>query len=84
MIDGSQSLFTYPQGKTFADFRNESFVPLFEPVFADAAEQAKAEALCGDDKECLLDFAVTGNEDFAQSTLNESIKYQDEKTTLSK
>ena len=79
LIEGPDSLFTYPSGMTFMDFRNDSFVPLFEPQFEDEAKRLEAESICGDDKSCLLDFSVTGNKNFAAASMEALKTHEDNK-----
>ncbi|KAK2166194.1 hypothetical protein NP493_1330g01003 [Ridgeia piscesae] len=57
------SLFYYASGERYSTFAHKEFKPLFlEDVLKNmtAAERAKAQATCGENKECLFDFAVTG------------------------
>ena len=57
------SLFYYASGESYSTFKNKGFKPLFlEDVLHNMtdAERANAKATCGDNKECLFDFAVTG------------------------
>ena len=57
------SLFYYAIGEPYSTFAHKEFKPLFlEDVLNNmtAAERKKAETTCGDNKECLFDFAVTG------------------------
>ena len=58
------SLFHYAPGESYSTFARTSFTPLFiEDVLKNmtAAKRAVATNMCGDNKECLFDFAVTGN-----------------------
>ena len=58
------SLFHYAPGESYSTFARTGFKPLFiEDVVKNmtAAKRAEATKTCGDNKECLFDFAVTGN-----------------------
>ena len=58
------SLFHYAAGESYSTFARTGFKPLFiEDVLKNmtAAKSAEATKTCGDNKECLFDFAVTGN-----------------------
>ena len=64
-IDAVDSLFFYAPGETHATYAHTEFQPLFlEDVLANmtAAQRTKAEQTCGNNKECLFDFAVTGRQ----------------------
>ena len=57
------SLFYYASGESYSTFVHKEFKPLFlEDVLNNMtdAERVKAKATCGENKECLFDFAVTG------------------------
>ena len=57
------SPFYYASGESYSTFENKGFKPLFlEDVLKNMtdAEEAEAKATCGENKECLFDFAVTG------------------------
>ena len=57
------SLFYYAPGESYSTFARTEFQPLFlEDVYGNmtTAQRTKAEQTCGDNKECLFDFAVTG------------------------
>ncbi|KAK2162836.1 hypothetical protein NP493_1501g01029 [Ridgeia piscesae] len=58
------SLFYYASGESYSTFAQTDFKPLFlEDVLANMSpdEKTKATKTCGDNKECLFDFAVTAN-----------------------
>ena len=59
----------------------EVFVPLFldELNFTDAQLM-----LCGGDEQCLFDFAVTGEEEFAMETLTSNNLAEETKDTIGK
>ena len=56
-------------------------MPVFGTFFSDPALQAQAEALCGNDAECLFDVATTERLDIGQTTL-ESSQIVEDLTTL--
>ena len=61
------SLFYYTSGESYSTFAHKEFKPLFlEDVLNNMTkeERANAEKTCGDNKECLFDFAVTGMNPF--------------------
>ena len=66
------SLFTYRTGESLDIFNDVSFVPDFEPTFADPAIELQANAACNGDIACLFDIATTGNINIGLSTLNAS------------
>ena len=62
-IEKIDSLFNYAPGEGYSTFAHTAFQPVFlEDVLANmtTAQRSKAEQTCGDNKECLFDFAVTG------------------------
>ena len=57
------SLFYYPAGSDYNTFNIKNFTPLFlEDVLANmtTAQKTEAKKTCGENKECLFDFALTG------------------------
>ncbi|KAK2158335.1 hypothetical protein NP493_1807g00024 [Ridgeia piscesae] len=79
------SLFYYASGESYSTFAHKEFKPLFlEDVLKNMtkAERDKAEKTCGENKECLFDFAVTGNEDAAAATLATNSKNEEAAATL--
>ncbi|KAK2160812.1 hypothetical protein NP493_1626g00009 [Ridgeia piscesae] len=80
------SLFYYASGESYSTFVHKEFKPLFlEDVLNNMtdAERVKAKATCGENKECLFDFAVTGNKDAAAATLATNSKNEEAAATLS-
>lgn len=69
IIKGEESLFTYPSGKTYKDFRDVDFEPIFELPDIDTLPPEAVEA-CRGSVECLFDLLVTGDSDLAGSTRN--------------
>ncbi|XP_056008372.1 sushi domain-containing protein 2-like isoform X1 [Ostrea edulis] len=69
-ITNRNSLFTYPNGKTYSDYNSERQVD-FRPVFSSSVTSpvtTEARELCGSNTDCLFDLHVTGSRDIAQST----------------
>ncbi|XP_037033310.1 protein mesh-like [Bradysia coprophila] len=66
-VDCQDSLFTYPDGKSYENYQDDNYVPRLEPIDVDKLPP-KAKEICGDNYECLFDFAVTGNQEMATST----------------
>ncbi|XP_062587995.1 LOW QUALITY PROTEIN: sushi domain-containing protein 2-like [Saccostrea cucullata] len=64
-INESESLFTYEPGKSFVDYRQPSFLPVFESSVSVTEEVM---AVCGEDKDCIFDFSVTGSRDVAEQS----------------
>jgi hypothetical protein len=71
----SDSLFTYPMGKTHASYQNPSFVPVFEPPAPDPGAAQRAQDICGDNAECKFDYFLTGNENIAKATVTSAQEY---------
>lgn len=65
MISEEESLFTYKDATTYSDFQNPSFVPTFETP-SDLPEDVVE--VCGDDKECIFDYVVSGSQELATET----------------
>ena len=62
-IEQVDSLFYYVTGESYLTYAHTEFKPLFlEDVLANmtATQRATAKQICGDNKECVFDFAVTG------------------------
>ncbi|XP_048752938.2 protein mesh-like [Ostrea edulis] len=70
-ISYTNTLFTYPAGKTYADYNSNghaNFRPLFLSSVASSATP-EAKELCGNNTDCLFDFHVTRSRKIAQNTL---------------
>ena len=78
-----ESLFTYGVGESHADFNDDS---TYTPVFAVDPDSVpdSVKAACGDNRECLFDFAQTQDMDFAMSTVSEVESQEDLRKILSK
>ena len=66
-----ESIMWYPETTSQAAFQNPYFTPVFTPTFT-PAEEAKAQAICGSNKDCRLDFAATKNDKVAAATSSSS------------
>ena len=69
-IEPEESLFVYPPGRDYFVFQDETFFPLFASDIAwpDSATEQQAASLCGTQPQCLFDFFVTMDRDFAEGT----------------
>ncbi|XP_048752954.2 protein mesh-like isoform X2 [Ostrea edulis] len=77
-IPSTDSLFTYPNGRKYADYNvmHAAFLPTF---FTSVASSVTPEAveLCGNNTDCLFDFQVTGSKEIAQETLDFTTKLEE-------
>ncbi len=64
------SIFTYPEGESWANYSFPDFEPTFEVIFSNLSLEQAAEELCGDDLFCRFDIATTENTMVGLSTLN--------------
>ncbi len=70
-IRSSESIMFYSSGSgSSASYQKPGFVPMFVAQFKSSAVQQTAQVVCGTSSQCLLDYAVTGNAHFANTTLN--------------
>lgn len=83
-ITPAESLFTYPQGKTTADYTNASFVPYFEPPCNTDADIRAGLDLCGSNKFCYYDYCVTKDTALALNTKKTVADYSNNLMILSK
>ena len=68
--EAADSLFTYGDGEDHASINDDSsYTPVFGVDPNSVPENVKA--TCGDNKECLFDYAQTNDMDFAMSTMGE-------------
>ena len=73
------SLFYYAPGESFSKFEKKEFKPLFlEDILKNMtkAEKEKAKKTCGENKECLFDFAVTGRNAYTKFHTAFNIQYR--------
>jgi hypothetical protein len=81
-ISAAESLFTYFNGKTAADYVNANFVPAFDPPCTTDADKNAGTALCGDDQFCYFDYCVTKDATIASGTLATSSAYNSARQIL--
>ena len=78
-ITSSESLFSYPVGKSYSDYngaQQRSFVPTFKASLLSSASPEERE-LCGNDTDCLFDFIVTGSRVIATATRAFSVELEE-------
>ena len=68
--DAADSLFTYDAGEDHATINDDSNYTAVFGVDPDSVPE-NVKAACGDNKECLFDYAQTQDMDFAMSTMGE-------------
>ncbi|XP_062583134.1 protein mesh-like [Saccostrea cucullata] len=73
-INETESLFTYEPGKSFADYHQPSFRPVFESSVSVTEE---VRAVCGEDKDCIFDFSVTGSREVAKQSRTFQKQFQE-------
>lgn len=69
-VNGSNSLFNYTDGKTYADYTHPDFVPIFIDEFP-TDEVDKAKEICGGQHAstaCIFDFLLTKDEAVGKSS----------------
>ncbi len=71
------SLFTYPEDESWANYTFPNFAPTFEVVFSNPSLEQEADDLCGDDFFCRFDIATTENTMVGLSTLNGGQEFED-------
>lgn len=72
-------MFTYPVGKSYHDYNGHA-QRNFHPVFATSvinSTSPEAEALCGNNTNCLFDFHVTGSRAIAKTTLDFTVDLEE-------
>ena len=80
--EAADSLFTYGDGEDHASINDDSsYTPVFGVDPDSVPENVKA--ACGDNKECLFDYAQTQDMDFAMSTMGEVEDQQELRKILS-
>ena len=67
--DPDNSLFSYEEDKSWADYFDPNFTPAYKPTFTDPALEEKAMEICGDDQFCVFDIAATEREEVGMSTM---------------
>ncbi|KAI0238816.1 hypothetical protein LSAT2_010422 [Lamellibrachia satsuma] len=85
-IDSLDSLFYYAPGESYSTYARTDFKPLFiEDVLRNMTTErrTKATETCGDNKECIFDYAVTDKAEAAAATLETNSKNVKVAETLS-
>ena len=67
--DPDNSLFSYEEGKSWADYFDPDFTPAYQPTFTDPALEERTMEICGDDQFCVFDIAATEREEVGMSTM---------------
>ena len=67
--DPNNSLFSYGEGKSWADYFDPDFTPAYQPTFTDSALEERAMEICGDGQFCVFDIAATEREEVGMSTM---------------
>ena len=65
-------MFTYRIGESYDSFRDPNFMPVFpdaDSLFSDAILEEEARNICGENRMCLFDIAVTGKTSIGEATL---------------
>lgn len=77
------SLFTYGADESHADFNDDTgYTPLFG-IDPDSVP-ANVKSTCGNNTECIFDYALTGSMEFAMSTVSEVEEQKKVRKTESK
>ena len=79
-VSESESLFSY-DGSSYAMFQHPDHTPVFVAQLNPTSEQI---AVCGEDKQCLYDFAQTGNKEIAVTTMKTAETNEMDRIILSK
>ena len=72
MISENESLFTYPNGRPFSSYQNESFNPVV--VIPETVSQEKRD-VCGTNYECTYDYYVTEDANLGRLSANFSDEF---------
>ena len=80
-------MFTYHVGESYDNFVDLGFTPVFldetNSLFSSNTLEQQARDICGENKECLFDIAVTGKTSVGEATL-ESYNELQQRTNYSK
>ena len=80
-------MFTYRVGDSYESFRDLDFTPVFlddtSSIFSSPTLEQEARNICGENKECLFDIAVTGKTSVGEATM-ELVNELEEKRNNSK
>ena len=72
----NNSLFSYEEGKSWADYFDPNFTPAYRPTFTDPALEERAMDICGDDQFCVFDIAATEREKIGMSTMQGNLNLE--------
>ena len=67
-MSDSDSLFSYPDGLSAADFSFPDHMPVFLDEL-DSSTLSEAREICGQDLQCIYDYSQTGNRELAMITM---------------
>ena len=67
-MSDSNSLFSYPDGLSAADFSFPDHMPVFLDEL-DNSTLSEAREICGQDLQCIYDYSQTGNRELAMITM---------------
>lgn len=65
----ADSWFTYARGRSWSDFYDPTFSPMFQPTFDDPDLEEEAKQACGKDTFCLFDIAATKRVEIGMATM---------------
>ena len=69
-ITQNESVFMYGVGESVANFSNPNHVPPFlDEILSNLMGNSTLTAVCGDNVDCLFDFAQTGNLEVAMAAM---------------
>ena len=72
----AKSLFTYDEGKSWKDYYDPDFTPVFSPVFNDSTLESSANETCKGDLFCLFDIAATKDVQIGMTTFEGSVNLE--------
>lgn len=70
MVNSSNSIFKYPDGKSWKDYSHPEFIPIFVDEYP-KEERDKAKAECGGERAtqtCIFDYLATGSREVARDS----------------
>ena len=70
VCNARRSLFCYQPDESFETFFDPFFIPIFEPTFSTPELEQEADEVCGEDRCCRFDIAVTGDRQVGEATIN--------------
>ncbi|CAB4028190.1 Hypothetical predicted protein, partial [Paramuricea clavata] len=73
IVERNKTLFTYRIGESYDSFLDLDFTPVFldetASLFSNSTFEQEAKDVCGENRECLFDIAVTGKTRVGEATL---------------